>query len=105
MRNTNEKLTEKIKDLESNKETLTIGKLEDLINNYESIEEVVKLVKAKWPEKSMKKTKTTTKSIITQAPTRILVVSETNSKDQDILTRMSAVHPKLGKVVKKAANK
>lgn len=98
----NKELKEQIEILENLGKRIDNEKLENLLANINNIEDVQKLVSLKWPEKALKQTKTTTKSILSQATTRIIIANEKNPKDAEILTRLGAMYPSFGKVIKKA---
>lgn len=99
----NKELKQQIEILETLGKKIDTKKLENLLENINSAQDVEYLVELQWPEKALKKAKTTTRSILTQANNRVLIVNENNTKDREIITRMSALYPTLGKTIKKTA--
>lgn len=99
----NLELKQKIELLESMGEKIDEEKLGHLLENIRNIDDVEKLVKLKWPEKSHKQAKTTTKSILSQAATKALIVNERNPKDAEMIARLSAIYPSFGKTIRRAS--
>lgn len=98
----NAHLKKRVEELEQVGRKISREQLESMIDNLENLEEVESLVRAQWPDKAHKLAKSTTKSILSLAKTKIIIVSERNQKDIEIVNRLSAIYPSLGKAIKKA---
>lgn len=84
---------------------MSLEELANALENIENIKDVEKLVNAQRPDRQSTKVKTTTRSILAPEQTRILIVNEQNTRDNDLITRLSATYPAFGKIIKNTAPK
>lgn len=99
----NTELKKKIETLEQlGRKIENTEKIESMLDKIENVEDVEELVKAQWPDRAHKLVKSTTKSILSQAKTKIIIVNENNQKDVEIINRISAIYPIFGKAIKRA---
>lgn len=99
LREENRKLRDRIDELESmlerEKHAMRPPALDKELSKIKRAEDVAKLVSLNWDKSCFRKTKTTVKSIQSLAPTRLVVASADNAKDQDVIRKLAAQYPAL----------
>lgn len=97
-----DRLLEKINKLENERNVMPIEEFRKAKAAISSDSDVENLVSRNWPKEAFKYTKTCPKSIVAQAKTKIIIVSEENKKDQEVLKRLSSAYPALNKRIERA---
>lgn len=94
------KLKDKIRELENDKECIMPQELDEKIRRFRSEEDAARVIARNWHKSCFRKTKTCVRSILAPARTRIIVVNESNTKDKDLIRRLTSQHPTLAEKFK-----